>query len=76
MLVAFNSLVVQQNKATHVTAKQIAHFLNYCATHPNACIEYHHSNMILHIHSDASYLSEPGARNKVGGYSFLGLHPN
>ena len=28
--------------------------------------------MILHIHSDASYLSEPGARIHAGGYYFLG----
>jgi hypothetical protein len=28
--------------------------------------------MILHIHSDASYLSEPKVRSRVGGYFFLG----
>jgi hypothetical protein len=32
--------------------------------------------MILHIHSDASYLSEPKARSRVGGYFFLGGKDN
>ena len=28
--------------------------------------------MVLHLHSDASYLSKPGARSRVGGHCFLG----
>ena len=28
--------------------------------------------MVLHLHSDASYLSEPGACSRVGGHYFLG----
>ena len=32
--------------------------LNYATAHLNAKIRYTASNMILHIHSDASYLSE------------------
>ena len=27
--------------------------------------------MVLHLHSDSSYLSEPGARSRVGGHYFL-----
>ena len=27
--------------------------------------------MILHIHSDASFLSEPGAKSRAGGYHYL-----
>ena len=37
--------------------------LNYCATHPDAIVRYTASDMILHIVSDASYLSAPGARS-------------
>ena len=51
------------------------HLLNYCATHPDATIRFHSSDMILHIHSDASYLSVHGARSRVGGYFFLSQHP-
>jgi hypothetical protein len=28
--------------------------LDYLATHPDATIRYHASDMVLHIHSDAS----------------------
>ena len=47
------------------------HLLDYAATHPNAVICYHRSDMILKIHSDASYLSEKEARSRAGGYFFL-----
>jgi hypothetical protein len=41
-------------------------------THPNAKIHYHASDMILNVHSNASYLSAPCARSLAGGYFFLG----
>jgi hypothetical protein len=46
--------------------------LDYLATHPDATIRYHASDMILHIHSDASYLSVSNARSRLGGLFFLG----
>ena len=42
------------------------------AIHPEAKIRFHASDMILNIHSDASYLSETRARSKLAGYFFLG----
>ena len=45
------------------------HLLDYVATHPDAILSYAKSDMILGIHSDASYLSEPKAR--AGGHFFL-----
>ena len=51
--------------------KAAEHLLNYAATHPDAAIRYHASDMQLHIHSDASYLSEPEARSRAGGFYFL-----
>ena len=33
-------------------------FLDYAATHLDAIVTYHTSNMVLVGHSDASYLSE------------------
>jgi hypothetical protein len=41
--------------------------LDYLATHPDATIRYHKSDMILHIDSDASYLSVSHARSRLGG---------
>ena len=49
--------------------------LNYLATHPEAKVRFHASDMVLNIHSDASYLSEPRARNRLAGYFFLGSKP-
>jgi hypothetical protein len=46
--------------------------LNYLATHPDATILYHASDMILHIHSNASYLSVSNARSRLRGLFFLG----
>jgi hypothetical protein len=46
--------------------------LDYSATHPDATIRYHASDMILHIHSDASYLSVSNAQSRIGGLFFLG----
>jgi hypothetical protein len=46
--------------------------LDYLATHPDATLRYHASDMVLHIHSDASYLSVSNARSRLGGLFFLG----
>jgi hypothetical protein len=45
------------------------------ATHPDAAIRYHASDMILHIHSDASYLSVSNARSQLGGLFSLSTNP-
>jgi hypothetical protein len=50
----------------------LVHFLNYSATHPNASILYRASDMILHTHSDASYLTEPEAHSQAGRHHYLG----
>ena len=43
---------------TQTMKEKAEHFLMYAATHPNSTINYYKSDMILKIHSDASYLSE------------------
>ena len=55
--------------------KRCRHFLDYMATHPNAKLRYYASDMVLNIHSDASYLSSPNARSWAAGYYFLGSVP-
>ena len=72
MLHALNSLASAQSKSATETKEAMEPFLNYYATHPDATVRFHASNMILKIHSDASYLSETQARNRVGGYYFMG----
>jgi hypothetical protein len=41
--------------------------LDYPETHPATTIRYHKSDMIQHIHSDASYLSVSHTRSRLGG---------
>jgi hypothetical protein len=55
--------------------ERVNHFLDYMWTHPDAIIWYHASDMILNVHSDASYLSAPKACSRAGGYFFLGSIP-
>ena len=74
LLVALGSIASEQIKPTQKTAKAITKILNYVATQPLAIIKYNASPMILHIHSDASYLSEKKARSREGGHFFLSDH--
>ena len=72
MLQTLNDLATAQTRGTQATATAMTHFLNYCATHPNAVLRFKASDMLLHIHSDASYLSAPEARSQAGGHHYLG----
>jgi hypothetical protein len=67
-----NDITTEQTKATEKTQDATNQMLYYLATHPDATIRYHASDMILHIHSDASYLSVSNARSRLGGLFFLG----
>jgi len=63
MLAALGSLASQQANPTENTMKKVKQFLDYTATHQDATIAYSSSNMILAVHSDASYHSETKADN-------------
>jgi hypothetical protein len=76
LLMTLSSLASRQTKATEQDASDTDHLLNYCATHPNATLRYHASDMILKVHSDASYLSESNARSRTGGHFYLGNLPD
>jgi hypothetical protein len=67
-----NVLASEQSKATEVTADKVIKLLNYCNMHPETKIRYHASDMILRIHSDASYLSENEANSRAGGFFYMG----
>ena len=71
MLVALGTLATQQSKPTESLWDDITWFLNYAASHPDAKICFSASDMILHIASDGSYLSETKSRSRVGGIFYL-----
>ena len=68
MVPVLNSLSASQSKPTASTNQDITQFLDYTATHPDATIRYNGSDMILHVHSDASFLCEPNSKNRIGGF--------
>jgi hypothetical protein len=67
-----NDIATEQTKATEKTQAATNQMLDYLATHPDATIRYHASDMILNIHNDASYLSVSNARSRLGGLFLLG----
>ena len=75
MLHALNDLATQVNEGTQETAKALTHFLNYCAANPDSKVLYRASDMILHNHSDASFLTASRARSRAGGYTYFGNKP-
>jgi hypothetical protein len=74
-IMPLNDIATEQTKATEKTQAATNKLLDYLATHPDATIRYHASDIILHIHSDASYLSVSNARSRLGGLIFLGNKP-
>eukprot|EP00804_Cyclotella_cryptica_P023697 CCRYP_019320-RA/>CCRYP_019320-RA protein AED:0.37 eAED:0.35 QI:0/0/0/1/1/1/6/0/1607 len=75
ILPALSTIASSQAAATELTLAQCTQLLDYCASNPDATIQYRASDMILNIHSDASYLSAPRTRSQVAGYYFLGSIP-
>ena len=71
MLVMLSMPASAQSKGTVKTMQAATQLLNHCATHPNATIYNRASDMVLHIHSDASYLSASGSRSCYASYCYL-----
>jgi len=71
MLVALGTLATQQANGTQATMQALTHLLNYCASHPDAIIQFHASDMVLWMHSDASYLTAPKGCSHAASYAFL-----
>ena len=65
VLPALSSIASEQASSTETTDLKAAQLLNYLATHSKAVVRYYASDMILNIHSDASYLSKSRARSRI-----------
>jgi hypothetical protein len=72
VLMPLNDIATEQTKVTEKTQATTNQLLDYLATYPDATIRYNASDMILYIHSDASYLSFSNARSCLGGLFFCG----
>jgi hypothetical protein len=71
MLTALGAFASAQAKPTKNTMRQCRQFLDYATTHQNATIMNRKSDMVLVVHSDASYLSKPKAPCRAGGKFFM-----
>eukprot|EP00804_Cyclotella_cryptica_P019453 CCRYP_006629-RA/>CCRYP_006629-RA protein AED:0.22 eAED:0.22 QI:0/0/0/1/0.33/0.25/4/0/510 len=71
LLCPISTIASQSANPTTDTMEQTKQLLDYIATQDDAVITYHASDMVLAVHSDASYLSEPKARSRAGGHFFL-----
>ena len=72
LLKALNSLATQQSTPIENTEKLVKQFLDYCAWYPDSKIRFFASDMLLEVHSDASYLNKQEAHSTAGGHFFLG----
>ena len=52
------------------TLKKNKQLLDYLVTLPNEKVKFYTSKIILNVHLDASYLSEPKAKSRVAGVYF------
>ena len=76
MLVALNDLSSQQANPHESTLTHAYKLLAYVATHPNAILRFHASDMVLHVDSDAAYLVLPEAKSRIAEHFYLSDHPN
>ena len=51
--------------------KKVRKVLDHASSDPCAILAYRKSDIILAIHSDASYMSGPGTRSHAGGHFFM-----
>ena len=72
VLAALSTIAIDQTKATKQTMKRCIKLLDYLASNQNAKVRFHASDMVMNIHSDASYLSESGSRSCACEHFFMG----
>ena len=75
ILHALNSIAAESSKPTKRAMERVRQLLDYMYSNPNAIIRFRRSDMILNVHSDASYQTASRARSRAGGYFFLGSIP-
>ena len=71
MTATLSSIASRQSKANKQLNEEVTHCLSYCSTHPNAGIRDFASDIILALHSVASYLSEPNSKSRAAGHFYI-----
>ncbi len=70
LLITLSLLASAQAAPTEHTLELVKWLLDYASSNPDAILMYKSSNMILAMHSNASYLSKANARSQAGGHFF------
>ncbi len=65
---ALSAIASEQTKGMECTLEKAYQVLDYLATHHDAMVQFWASNMVMNIHLDALYLSEPNARSRACGH--------
>ena len=68
MMLTFNIIISEQANSTQATSKKMVYLLNYAAIHPEAITQFFSSVMVLHMHSEASFLSATISKSREVGY--------
>ena len=76
VLMALSTIASEQSKATKITMQKTNQLFYYLATHSEATVQFHTSDMILNIPLDASYLSKANAHSRACGHFFMGWKSN
>jgi len=72
VLMALSTIASEQAHGTENTMQKTKQLLDYLATHSEATVCFHASDMVLNIHSDVLYLSEANAHSRACGHFFMG----
>ncbi len=75
VLVALSTIAAEQTIVTERTLAKCTQMLDYLAQNATAKVRFHASDMIMNIHSDASYLSKSKAFSRTCGHFFMGWQP-
>jgi hypothetical protein len=74
VLTTLNAIATQQAAPTESTMEEIKQLLDYYASQEEAIVTYHASDMILAVHSNASYLNKRKPGSRAGGDLYLSNH--
>jgi hypothetical protein len=75
VLMALCTIASKQMKVSEKTLEKCTQLLNYLASHSDTKIQYYALDMVMNIHSNASYLSEANSRSCTCGHFFMGWIP-
>jgi hypothetical protein len=74
LLTALSSIAACQANGTTTVAESCQQLLDYIATHPNAGIHCNACDMILAVHTDASYLLKQNGKIHASAHFYLTNH--